>query len=57
MWAAQSAVAGVVVDAAYVYGSNSAIAFRDITSGNNGAECQVGYDLCTGRGSWTGLLP
>jgi subtilase family serine protease len=27
---------------------------RDITSGNNGASCQVGYDLVTGRGSWLG---
>jgi subtilase family serine protease len=52
MWAARSAVQGVVVNAAYVYGNN--IAFRDITSGNNGAPCLVGYDLVTGRGSWTG---
>ena len=52
MWAARAAVAGVVVNAAYVYGNN--IAFRDITSGNNGASCLVGFDLCSGRGSWTG---
>src|SRR6266498_2142487 len=52
MWAARSAVAGAVVDSAYVYGNN--IAYRDITSGNNGASCLVGYDLVTGRGSWTG---
>jgi subtilase family serine protease len=52
MWAARSAVAGVVVDASYVYGNN--ISFRDITSGNNGEPCLVGYDLVTGRGSWTG---
>ncbi len=52
MWAARSADAGVVVDASYVYGN--AIAFRDITSGNNGAPCLVGFDLCSGRGSWTG---
>ena len=50
MWAARSADTGVVVGAAYVYGS--AIPFRDITSGNNGAPCLVGYDLCSGRGSW-----
>ena len=50
MWAAASADAGVVVNAAYVYGSN--INFRDITSGNNGAPCLVGFDLCSGRGSW-----
>ncbi len=52
MWAARAAVAGVVVGASYVYGNN--ITFRDITSGNNGAPCLVGYDLVTGRGSWTG---
>ena len=52
MWAARSAVEGAVVGASYVYGSS--IAFRDITSGNNGAPRLVGFDLCTGRGSWTG---
>jgi subtilase family serine protease len=52
MWAARSADAGVVVDAAYVYGNS--ISYRDITSGNNGASCLVGYDLCTGRGSRVG---
>src|SRR5439155_1757399 len=25
-----------------------------ITSGNNGAPCLTGYDLCSGRGSWVG---
>jgi subtilase family serine protease len=55
MWAARSAVAGAVVNSAYVYGNS--ITYRDITSGNNGASCLVGYDLCTGRGSWTGLTP
>jgi subtilase family serine protease len=52
MWAGRSADAGVVVNAATVYGSS--IAYRDITSGNNGAPCLVGFDLCTGRGSWIG---
>ncbi|HZD74267.1 MAG TPA: S53 family peptidase [Actinomycetota bacterium] len=52
MWAARSAVAGAVVDANDVYGNN--ITFRDITAGNNGEPCLVGYDLVTGRGSWTG---
>jgi subtilase family serine protease len=52
MWAGRSAVAGAVVDHAYVYGNN--ITFRDITAGNNGAPCLVGFDLCTGRGSWVG---
>jgi subtilase family serine protease len=52
MWAARSAVAGVVVNSAYVYGSS--ITYRDITSGNNGASARPGYDLVTGRGSWVG---
>lgn len=52
MWAARSADAGSIVNAPYVYGSN--VAFRDITSGNNGLPCLIGYDLVTGRGSWTG---
>jgi subtilase family serine protease len=55
MWAARSADAGVVVNAAYVYGS--AIGFRDITSGGNTGGCKVGFDLCSGRGSWTGATP
>ena len=55
MLAARSADAGTVVNAAYVYGSS--ITFRDITSGSNGASCLVGYDLCAGRGSWTGETP
>ena len=52
MWAARSAVQATTVDAAYVYGSR--ITYRDITSGNNGNACLVGYDLVTGRGSWLG---
>ena len=52
MWAARAAIAGVPVNAAYVYGNS--ISFRDITSGNNGASAGSGYDLVTGRGSWTG---
>ncbi len=52
MVAGRAAVTGAVVTSAYVYGNS--IAFRDITSGNNGAPCMVGFDLCTGRGSWTG---
>jgi hypothetical protein len=51
MIAARSAVAGVVVNGTYVYGSS--ITFRDIVAGNNGAPALVGYDLVTGRGSWT----
>ena len=52
MWAGRAAVSGATVDASYVYGST--ITYRDITSGNNGAPCLVGYDLCSGRGSWVG---
>ena len=55
MWAARSADSGQVVNAAYVYGS--AISYRDITQGNNGAPCLTGFDLCTGRGSWIGATP
>jgi subtilase family serine protease len=55
MWAGRAADSGAVVNSAYVYANN--ISFRDITSGNNGAPCLVGYDLCTGRGSWTGATP
>jgi subtilase family serine protease len=52
MVAGRAAVSGAVVSSAYVYGNN--ITFRDITEGNNGAPCLVGFDLCSGRGSWTG---
>jgi subtilase family serine protease len=55
MWAARAADTGVLVDAAYVYGNN--ITYRDITSGNNGSPCLVGYDLVTGLGSWIGSTP
>lgn len=55
MWAGRSADAGAVVSSSYVYGSS--ITYRDITVGNNGAPCLVGYDLCSGRGSWTGATP
>ena len=55
MWAGRAAVAGKVVDSGYVYGAN--ITYRDITTGNNGALCRVGFDLCSGRGSWTGTTP
>lgn len=55
MWAARAADSGALVNSAYVYGSS--ITFRDITSGNNGSPCLVGFDLCTGRGSWIGVTP
>jgi subtilase family serine protease len=50
MAAGHAAVLGVVVDSGKVYGSTTS--YRDVTSGNNGAPCLVGYDLCTGRGAW-----
>src|SRR5690242_11865647 len=40
------------LDASTIYGS--VLPLRDITAGNNGAPCLVGFDLCSGRGSWTG---
>jgi subtilase family serine protease len=55
MWAGRAADDGTTVNSAYVYGNS--ITYRDITSGNNGAPCQVGYDLCAGRGSWIGATP
>lgn len=55
MWAARSADSGTQVNSAYVYANN--ITFRDITGGGNSAGCLSGYDLCSGRGSWTGSTP
>ncbi len=56
MWAARAADdKSGVVKPGYIYSSN--ITFRDATSGYNGAPCLVGYDLCTGRGSWVGATP
>jgi subtilase family serine protease len=52
MWAARAAVSGATVNATYVYGSS--INYADITTGNNGAPCLTGFDLCSGRGSWVG---
>jgi subtilase family serine protease len=55
MWAGRAADTGVTVNSAYIYGSH--ITFRDIKSGGNSAGCLTGYDLCSGRGSWTGATP
>jgi subtilase family serine protease len=55
MWAARAADSGATVNASYVYGNS--ITFRDILSGNNGASALNGFDLVTGRGSWTGSTP
>ena len=55
MWAGRSAGAGVTVNSVYVYGNS--ITYRDITSGNNGANALDGYDLVTGLGSWINATP
>jgi hypothetical protein len=55
MRAARSVGTGDVVDTGCVYASN--ITFSNITSSNNGPACLVGFDLCSGRGSWTGATP
>jgi hypothetical protein len=55
MWVARSADQGAVVNSSYVYGNN--ISFRDIISGNNGASALTGYDLVTGRGSFSQARP
>jgi subtilase family serine protease len=56
MWAARSADSTKVVNSSYVYGNH--ITFRDIRSGSNRVgSCLKGYDLVTGRGSWTGTTP
>jgi len=53
MIAGRAAVSGAVVNSTYVYGNS--IGYRDITSGNNGASCLAGFDLCSGRGSWSNI--
>ena len=55
MLAGRAAVSGVQLTPAFIYANN--ITYRDITAGNNGAACLVGFDLCSGRGSWTGVTP
>jgi subtilase family serine protease len=52
MIAGRAAITQKTIDASAVYGN--AIAYRDITSGNNGAPCRTGWDFVTGRGSWVG---
>jgi subtilase family serine protease len=52
IWAARAAVSGSVIDSVTVY--SNLISFRDIVSGGNAAGCLVGYDMCSGRGSWIG---
>jgi subtilase family serine protease len=55
LWAARSADAVLIVNSSITY--SSTLTFRDITVGNNGAPCLVGFDLCSGRGSWIGTKP
>lgn len=55
MWAGRSAASGALVNSAFVYGGS--ITYRDITTGGNEAGCLTGFDLCSGRGSWTGSTP
>ena len=56
--AARGADSGVVVDASFLYGQTATATaratFRDVTQGGNAAGCLVGYDLCSGLGSWIG---
>ena len=56
--AARGADSGVVIDATFLYGQTSSATaratFRDVTQGGNAAGCLVGYDLCSGLGSWIG---
>jgi hypothetical protein len=52
VFAARAAVAGGMMDSAKIYGAG-APKLRDITSGNNGAPAKVGYDMASGRGSWS----
>jgi len=54
LFAARAARKGTVVKIPDVYGPPNHIRFRDITVGNNGHPCLVGYDLVTGLGTWTG---
>jgi subtilase family serine protease len=52
IWAARSAISSAVVNQAFIYGPSNGIAFNDIIAGGNAAGCFVGYDLCSGTGSW-----
>jgi subtilase family serine protease len=50
MVAARAADSGAVINYSLIY--STAMHFRDVKTGNNGAPCLYGYDLCSGRGSW-----
>ena len=53
--AGRAAASGIALTTGTVYGAS--LSWRDVTDGNNGAPCLAGFDLCTGRGSWTGASP
>jgi subtilase family serine protease len=53
MVAAEAAVTGADVDAAYLYANPANIPFRAITSGSNGYPALPGYNLATGLGAWS----
>ncbi len=50
--AARAAVTGQTVNAKRLY--SSTYNFRDIVTGGDANSCAVGFDLCSGRGSWIG---
>ena len=50
MIAGRAAGLKTLVNTELIY--HNLISYRDITSGNNGENTLVGYDLVTGRGSW-----
>ena len=50
MVAAHAAETGAHVDATFVYGGT--INVYNVSAGSNGHPCEIGYNLCTGLGSW-----
>ena len=50
--AARAAVTGVTMNAKKLY--SNTFTFRDIVTGGDANSCAVGFDLCSGRGSWIG---
>ena len=55
MVAARAAATGTALNATAVYGTK--LGLRDVTAGGNALGCKTGYDLCSGRGTWTGSTP
>lgn len=50
MIASRAADTGTRIDATSLYGHK--VPIYNVTSGSNGHPCEVGYNLCTGLGSW-----